>query len=82
MKIILQGKGQDEGGIAGSCPSATVAHTDANFGGGSFILQAEFAETEATAASYVLPATAFPLRIDMTEMIFATSNATVGSSLR
>lgn len=43
-----------EGGIAGSCPSATVAHTDANFGGGSFIVQAGMGETEVAAASYLL----------------------------
>ena len=66
-----------EGGIAGSCPSATVAHTDANFGGGSFIVQAGMGETEAAAASYLLPDAAFPLHLDMTEMIFATSNAAV-----
>ena len=82
MKIILQGKGQDQGGIAGSCPSATVAHTDANFGGGSFIVQAGMGETEAAAASYVLPAAAFPLRLDMTEIIFATSNAAVQTTTK
>lgn len=77
MKVLLRGNGQADGGIAGSCPSATVAHTDANFGGGSFIVQAGMGETEAAAASYVLPAAAFPLRLDLTEIIFATSNATV-----
>jgi len=77
MRVVVSGKGQSDGGIAGSCPSVTVAHTDANFGGGSFIVQAGMGETEVAAASYVLPAAAFPLRLDMTEMIFATSNAVV-----
>ncbi len=34
-------------------------------------------KTQAAAASYLLPAVAFPLHLDMTEMIFATSNAAV-----
>ena len=56
------------------------SHTDADFGGGSYVIQAGFAETEIAAASYVLPSTAFPLKIEMMEVIVATSNATVATT--
>src|SRR5262249_24975937 len=49
-----------EGGGAGprdQC-NAIASNTDANFGGGSFILEAGFAETEWLAASYTLAASA------------------------
>lgn len=50
------------------------SHTDANFGGGAFILQQGFAEGESLAASYVLPASEFPLKIDLCEWIVGCSN--------
>lgn len=53
------------------------SHTDADFTGGTYVIQAGFAEQEWAAASYVLPANKFPLRIDLIEMIFAQSNAVV-----
>ncbi|MBL8764617.1 MAG: immunoglobulin domain-containing protein [Phycisphaerae bacterium] len=49
----------------------------ANFEGGSFVLQQGFAEHEIAAASYTLPASEFPVKIDLMEMIFATANTTV-----
>lgn len=67
----------DEGGVAGDCPPKVVAHTDSTFGAGSYIVQAGFAEGEIAAAQYVVPAADFPLRIDLIEMIFATSGTTV-----
>lgn len=57
--------------LRGGCQQIS-SHTDANFGGGSYIVQAGFAETEIAAATYTLPASAFPIRIDLMEMIFAT----------
>lgn len=53
------------------CPQVVVTHTDASFTGGSYVLQMGFVETEIAAAEYVLPAATFPVRIDLTEMIFA-----------
>jgi hypothetical protein len=53
----------------------TSSHTDADFSGGSFILQAGFSETEIATASYVLTPDKFPVRVDLMEMIFATYNA-------
>ncbi|MBZ0170809.1 MAG: hypothetical protein K8E66_00365, partial [Phycisphaerales bacterium] len=52
------------------------SHTDASFEGGSFIMQAGFAEQEIAAASYTLTADKFPVRVDLMEMIFATYQAT------
>ncbi|MCC7388013.1 MAG: hypothetical protein IT431_04510 [Phycisphaerales bacterium] len=52
------------------------SHTDADFEGGSFVLQAGFAQGEVAAASYTLTADQFPVRVDLMEMIFATSQAT------
>ncbi len=54
----------------------TSSHTDADFSGGSFIMQAGFAEDEVAAASYTLAPEQFPVRMDLMEMIFATRNAT------
>jgi hypothetical protein len=64
---------------ADSC-NVISTHTDANFAGGSFVVQAGFAESEVAAASYVIPASEFPIRINMIEGIFATSNATVSTT--
>lgn len=54
----------------------TSSHTDADFGGGSFVIQAGFAENEVAAASYMLTPDQFPVKMDLMEMIFATSQAT------
>ncbi len=58
--------------IQGGCTQEVSSHTDADFTGGTFVLQLGFAEDETAAASYVLSAADFPLRIDLMEMIFAT----------
>lgn len=60
----------------GICP-VTKTHTDANFEGGSFVVQAGFAEDETAAAQYTFVATDFPLQFVNAEIIFATSNTTV-----
>ncbi len=54
----------------------TTTHSGADFGGGAFVAQGGFAEGEIAAASYTLPASAFPIRIISTEAIFATVGAT------
>ncbi len=61
----------------GQCPQQVSAHTDADFTGGSFVVQAGFAESEIAATSYTLDPGDFPLRVDLMEMIFATSGAIV-----
>ncbi len=63
-------------GVRGPCQSVG-SHTNANFGGGQFTVQAGFAQGESIAATYNVAANQFPLRIDLAEMILATSNATV-----
>lgn len=54
----------------------TSSHTDADFSGGSFIMQAGFAEQEIAAASYMLTPDQFPVKVELMEMIFATFQAT------
>ncbi len=70
-------------GGTGSRDCQTVSsHTDANFGGGSFVIQGGFAETEIAAAQYVLPAGAFPIRIDLMEFIVAQQSAIVTTTTK
>ena len=64
-------------GLAGTCPAEISLHTDADFGGGQYTVQAGFAEQEVAAASWTLDAAVFPIRLDVAEMIFATSNTNV-----
>ena len=63
-------------GVRGPCQTVG-SHTNANFSGGSYTVQAGFAQGESAAVTYNVPANQFPLRIDLAEMIFATSAATV-----
>ena len=63
--------------VAGTCPPEVSTHTDADFGGGQYTVQAGFAEQEVAAASWTLDPAVFPIRLDVAEMIFATSNASV-----
>jgi hypothetical protein len=64
----------------GICTPATLAHTNHDFQTAPVIVQAGFVESEVAAASYVLPASDFPLRLDRTETIFGTSGATVATT--
>jgi hypothetical protein len=88
MPIRPAGKGDgnpDGGGKGGEgtrgC-SQIATWTNASFEGGSYRVQAGFAEHELAAASFTLPAAAFPIRIDSLEMIFATSNASVSTTTK
>ncbi|MCA9286469.1 MAG: hypothetical protein KDA22_14685 [Phycisphaerales bacterium] len=76
---IDAGKGGEEGGVAGAgtCPQQISAYTNSNFGPGSYILQGGFAEGESAAVSFTISPDDFPLRIDLSEMIFGTSGAMV-----
>ncbi|MFQ5414916.1 MAG: hypothetical protein ACE5E6_10705 [Phycisphaerae bacterium] len=68
----------DGGGVAGVCPGpVTATHTDANFDGGQFVIQAGFEEGEIAAASYVLDPAVFPIRIELVEGLFAHQDAPV-----
>lgn len=64
-----------EGGLAGSCESMVSTLTDSDFGPGAYIAQGGFAESETAAAEYTLAESDFPVRIDLTEMLFATMGA-------
>lgn len=73
----FKGGGSDGGTAGAGCPQVLSTHTNASFEGGQYIVQAGFAELEIAACSYTVSPGDFPLRIDLVEMIFATSNATV-----
>lgn len=80
----MEGTG-GQGGIAGgagACPQETSVWTSSDFGPGTYILQGGFAEGECAGASFTLPADAFPIKIDLTEMIFGTSGATVPTTTK
>lgn len=74
--------GADQGGVAGACPPTISTWTNASFEGGSYIAQGGFAEQEQAGASFTLDPSAFPLKIDLAEMIFATSAATVTTTTK
>ncbi len=56
--------------------SVVVTHSGADFSGGQFVIQAGMVDGEAGAATYTLPANNFPIKINLIEAIFATSQAT------
>lgn len=70
------------GGVAGNCPPTVSAWTNASFEGGSYIVQAGFAEQEMAGVSFTIAPENFPIRIDLAEMIFATSGATVTTTTK
>ncbi len=72
----------DDGGIAGLCDPVIVAHTDSSFGAGQYVMQAGFAEQEAVGVSFVIDPTAFPIKVDQLEVLFATSGATTQTTTR
>lgn len=76
QRIVLR-RSNEGGGIAGSCEPTVSTHTSSSFEGGQYVAQGGFAEDEVAAVSFTLPASAFPVRVDLAEMIFATSGATV-----
>jgi hypothetical protein len=63
-------------GTRGGC-EAIATHTNANFEGGEYLVQAGFSDGESLAATYTLPANAFPIVIRSAEQIFATSGTIV-----
>ena len=74
---MLDRSDEQGGGVAGSCDPIVSAHTSSDFGPGQYVVQAGFIENEIAATSFVLPAEAFPVRIDLMEFLFATSGAAV-----
>ena len=77
------GGGAGDGGTAGAgCPQVISTYTNAAFDGGQYIVQAGLAEGEIAACSYTVSPGDFPLRIDLIEMIFATSNAAVSTTTK
>ena len=63
--------------VRGTCPSTPVALTDHDFGPGQYIVQAGFAEGEILASTFAVPAGDFPIKVDIAEVVFATSNTNV-----
>lgn len=81
QRVVLR-RSTEEGGVAGTCPSTVSTHTSSSFEGGQYVAQGGFAQGETAAVSFTLPASAFPVRIDLAEMIFATSGTTVTTTTR
>jgi hypothetical protein len=78
MAVTIRPSGGELPTLRGpGCPPMVASHTGANFAGGTFNAQGGFAENEIAAVSYVLPADAFPIKVDLLEFIMATSAATV-----
>lgn len=74
--------GEGSGGVAGTCPPTVSTWTNASFEGGSYLIEAGFAEQEMAGASFTIDASNFPIKIDLAEMIFATSNASVTTTTK
>jgi len=73
---VLSGGGSIAGVV--ECPGpVTRAHTDASFTGGSYVIQAGFAEDEIAAISFTLEPSQFPITIRSIEFIFAALNLSV-----
>ena len=62
-----------------SC-NVVASLTGASFTGGTFTVQAGFANNEGFAATYDVPAAQWPIRINLSEAIFATSNTIVNTT--
>ena len=78
FRIIDINKGSARGAEQSvGCPQVSVSLTDSDFGDGPYILQAGFAEGESLAATYQVPADQFPIKIEVMEVLFGTSNAIV-----
>ena len=78
QQIRLTGDSIDGGqAFQGACDEVVSSHTNADFGGGSFILQGGVAEEEIAAASFTVDPSAFPIRIDLFEVIAGTSGSNV-----
>ncbi|MCA9309704.1 MAG: hypothetical protein KDA21_00750 [Phycisphaerales bacterium] len=67
---------QTDIGSRGGCAQVST-YTDANFSGGSYVLQAGFAEDEVAAVAFTIPAGEFPIKLELAEMIFGTMGASV-----
>lgn len=76
-KILESSPMNERGGADRSDCTFVVSHSDASFEGGSYIAQAGFVEGEIAIAVHDVPAAAYPIKIDLVEMIFVTSQASV-----
>jgi hypothetical protein len=63
------------GGFGQRDCNVTATWTDASFTGGTYIMEAGMGQGEMFAATYTLPASAFPIQIVSAEQIWAVSNA-------
>ncbi len=75
LSVSPHGVTQGSFGSRSGC-SVLASLTDANFSGGTYKVQAGFAQTEMFASTYILTAGDFPIKIDLAEAIFATKGAT------
>lgn len=76
MRVSPDGIVDESAGPGGGQRRCDVVstYTDADFGGGSLVIQAGFAEDEIFACTYTLTAADFPIKVSLAEMIFACAN--------
>jgi hypothetical protein len=68
---------------SGTCIQSFSTYSSFQFdAGGPLTVQAGMAETEIAAASYILPAADFPVRLDRAEMAWGTNAATIPTTTR
>ena len=77
FKKIDLSKGNIENTDRIGCPQTEVTLTDSDFGDGAYVLQAGFAQGESLAATYAVPSSEFPIKIDVMDVLFGTSNTIV-----
>ena len=77
MRVTPRGPAGDDGAFSSRACNVVASHTDANFDGGNFTVQAGFSQGEMFAATYTVPAADWPIRHNLTEVIVATSGSVV-----
>lgn len=78
MSVSTLGQVIHEAEFAGFDPRSCIndaSHTDPTFGATQWTMQAGFAQQEVAAATYILPASAFPIKIGVMRCLFLTLNA-------
>jgi len=68
--------GRSGAGGGRDCPPVVITYSDADSTGGEFIIEGGFVEEEIAAASYTVPASEFPIIVNVMEMVFAQNQAT------
>jgi hypothetical protein len=80
LSVSTLGRRIDEAGFGGFGQRGCLrdaSHTDPTFAATQWTAQAGFAENEVMAATYTLPASVFPIKVELVRGLFVTSNTIV-----